>query len=333
MDRVDEGLPEPGGGARSRDAIPAPSDVIGLSRSTQPVGIGRVKLFDLGQLDVDWEESTGILWAFMTPEDRPNYSMAMLRDSMRCLDGVRERFGYVGSPLRYMVVGSRFPGIFNLGGDLENFATWAEAGDRRALLDYGYLCVELIHRVWTSNHMPMINIALVQGDAFGGGMESMLCFDIIVAERQARFCLPEIKFGLYPGMGAYSLLTRKVGQVQAEKMIRGGRTYTAEEFYDMGLVTVLADKGQGEAALRDYVASIGPRHVGHLGVFEVGRRISPLTMDELRDIVELWADTALALPSSSIRMMRKIARAQSQITTSAGQPRLLVEEQAASLRS
>jgi len=41
-------------------------------------------------------------------------------------------------------------------------------------------------------------------------------------------------------------------------------------------------------------------------------------LDELRDIVELWADTALALPSSSLRMMRRIARAQSQITTNAG---------------
>lgn len=332
MDRVDEGLPERSGLAHDGDATHAALHRIGLNPTAEPADIGRVKLFDLGQLDVDWEESAGILWAFMTPEDRPNYGMAMLRDSLRCLDGVRERFGYADSPLRYMVVGSRFPGVFNLGGDLENFAKWAEAGERKALLDYGYLCVELIHRVWTSNHMPMINIALVQGDAFGGGLESMLCFDIVVAERQARFCLPEIKFGLFPGMGAYSLLARKVGRVQAEKMIRGGRTYTAEEFHDMGLVTVLADDGQGEAAVRDYLASIGPRHTGHLGVFEAGRRVSPLTLEELRDIVELWADTAIALPASSLRMMRKIARAQSRITTSAGLAPFLAEEQAESPR-
>lgn len=300
-----------------------PNDIPGIELDIDSLGIGpdiddaRLR-FDLAEIDIDWEPEIGTLWAFMTPSDRPNYNLGMLRDSLRCMDATRARFGTAPSALRYMVVGSRFPNIFNLGGDLENFARWAEERNERALLDYGYLCVDLVHRVWTSNDMPMINIALVQGDAYGGGLESMLCFDVVIAERHARFCLPEIKFGLFPGMGAFSLLSRKVGHQQAERMIRGGLTYSAEELQAMGLIALVVDQGEGEAATRDYIKGLDSRHRGHLGIFQAARRVSPLSIAELREIVEIWVDNAMALSETDLRMMKRIAQSQSRITRSAG---------------
>ncbi len=64
----------------------------------------------------------------------------------------------------------------------------------------------------------------MQGAALGGGFEALLSFDYIVAEQDATFGLPEILFGLFPGMGAHALLSRKLGSAQADRLIVSNRT-------------------------------------------------------------------------------------------------------------
>ena len=275
--------------------------------------LGRSGLFDLGQIDVSYEEELACLWAFITPDDRPNYNLGLLRDTMRGQDETKRLFSARPETLKFMVLGSRFPGVFNLGGDLNMFADCIERQDRATLRHYGHLCVEIVEKVWHSNNMPIISIGLAQGDALGGGFEALLCFDVIVAERQSRFGLPEILFGLFLGMGAYSILSRRIGSAQTEKMLLSGRVYSAEEMYEMGLVTVLAEQGQGEEAVRRYIAQTTPRHTGHYGIFNAGRRVNPLTIEELRDIVDNWVDAALRLSPADLRMMRRLARAQSRL--------------------
>jgi DSF synthase len=99
----------------------------------------------------------------------------------------------------------------------------------------------------------------------------------------------------------------------AEKMILSGKVYTAEEMHEMGIVTVLADPGQGEEIARDYILSNRDRHAGQLGVFRAGRRVMPLDLAELRDIVDGWVDTAMKLTERDIKMMRRLAAAQTRL--------------------
>src|SRR3546814_20319266 len=99
--------------------------------------------------------------------------------------------------------------------------------------------------------LPMLTIGLVQGAALGGGFEALLSFDYIVAERGATFGLPEILFGLFPGMGAHAILSRKLGSAMADRLIVPNRTYTAEEMYEPGLVHPLAENGEGVEACQD----------------------------------------------------------------------------------
>ena len=273
-------------------------------------------LFDLGQINVHFEPESACLWAFITPDDRPNYNLGLLRDTMRWQDETKRHFAAEPDTLKFMVLGSRFPGIFNLGGDLNMFADCIERQDRHTLRHYGHLCVEIVEKVWYSSHMPVISIGLAQGDALGGGFEALLCFDVIVAERQARFGLPEILFGLFPGMGAYSILSRRIGHAQTEKMLLSGRIFSAEEMYEMGLVTILAEKGEGELAVRDYIAATAPRHAGFSGIYQAGRRVNPITNEELRGIVDGWVESALRLSPADLRMMRRLARAQLRLTRS-----------------
>lgn len=268
------------------------------------------KLYDLGQVEVVWEPAIRTQWAYLTPKDKPNCNEEILRDVQSWLKESKTYYERAGEEIRYMVMGSRFPGVFNLGGDLAMFADAIERGDRDLLQNYGSLCVDIVHTLWCSNSMPVIMIGLVQGDAMGGGFEAMLALDVVVAERQAKFGLPEIMFGFYPGMGAYSLLYRRLGFQSAEQMMLSGRIFSAQELFDLGLVHVLVEEGQGEQAVREYIKKNNSRHAGHLGIYHAGRAAAPLEIKELTAIVQNWVETAFQLSPKDLRMMRRLAAAQ-----------------------
>jgi DSF synthase len=274
---------------------------------------GGTRLFDLGQLDVRWEASLGTLWTFMTPLDRPNFNRPMLRDFQRWQSEIRREFLDPAEGLKYLVLGSRFPGVFNLGGDLDLFASFIAAGDREGLVRYGRDCVSILHANMRRLELPIVTIALVQGDALGGGFEAVLSFNVIVAERGAKFGLPEIAFGLFPGMGAHSLLSRKIGLAKAEEMMLSNRLYSAEEMHEMGIVHVLADPGCGEEAARSWIARNGRRQAGQRGIYQASMLADPITLDELNAIVEVWADSALSLSASDLKLMRRLVDAQTRL--------------------
>jgi len=275
--------------------------------------IERSTLFDLGQIDVRWDPELSTLWAFMTPLERPNSNLSLIRDTMSWQRESRRLFEDKGGMLKFMVLGSRFPGVFNLGGDLEMFAECIQRRDRDTLLRYGIACCEIVDRIWHCNDMNIINIGLAQGDALGGGLEALMCFDVIIAERQARFGLPEVLFGLFPGMGAYSILSRRVGPVLAREMIAEGRIYSADEMCEMGIVAKVVETGEGEAATAQWIRDHRAHHAGYVGINRAGRRVNPLTLAELTDIVETWTDTALSLSDRDLRMMRRLASAQTKL--------------------
>jgi DSF synthase len=129
--------------------------------------------------------------------------------------------------------------VFNLGGDLALFRTAIERRERSTLAHYGRACVDVLYRWWKNANTPLTTIALVQGEALGGGFECALGSSVIVAEEDARMGFPEVLFNLFPGMGAYSFLSRKVGRRTTEELITSGAIYTARQLYDMGVVDVI----------------------------------------------------------------------------------------------
>jgi enoyl-CoA hydratase len=89
--------------------------------------------------------------------------------------------------------------------------------------------------------LPIPSIALINGYAFGGGLELALACTFRLAARTARLGLPEIKLGLIPGYGGTQRLPRLIGEARALEMILTGRALTAEEALQIGLVNRLAD--------------------------------------------------------------------------------------------
>ena len=213
-------------------------------------------------------------------------------------------------PFDYLVLGSRTAGTFSLGGDLDLFQKKIEARDATALRNYGYSCSQVGYNNYSGYGHRVVTIALVQGDALGGGFESALSCDLIVAERQAKFGFPEVLFNLFPGMGAYSFLARRIGAAKTEEMIHSGNIYSAEDLHKLGVVDVLVDQDDGVAAVKRYIAKNRLRHSAHSAMYEVRRRVNPVTLQELHDVVDIWVDTALRLSEQDIRKMSRIASAQ-----------------------
>jgi DSF synthase len=268
------------------------------------------RLFELEQLDVSWDAPTRALWTFMRPRGRPSYNLDFLEDFHDWQRGIVATFADHEDKLRYLVLGSRTPGVFNLGGDLALFLDKIRNRDRMSLVAYGESCVRILHRNMNGLGLPIVTIGLAQGDALGGGFESLLSFNVIIAERGAKFGFPECHFGLFPGMGAYSLLARRIGAAIAEQMILSGRIYSAEEMKDAGLVHILAEPGEGIAEARNYIQRNMRRQNGSRAVFQVGRVVNPVTLEELDRIVQIWADACLQLGERDLKVMHRLVYAQ-----------------------
>ncbi len=289
-----------------------PRDISRDTRSSTAVESGGI--VPLAQIHQEIDEASAALWCFIRADASPHFSSALLHDvatmqaALPRLQAARREAGQ--APLRYYVSGSRIPGVFNLGGDLALFMNAIRADDRQGLRAYARLCIEVAYNIHVAFHLPLITISMVQGEALGGGFEAALSADVIVAERSARFGLPEVLFNLFPGMGAMSFLSRRMDAARAEKMILSGRVYTAAEMEAMGIVDVVAEDGFGEEAVRDYIAHDQRRHNAHYAMCQARRRVNPVTFEELSDITDLWVDAALRLTESDLRRMARLVAAQ-----------------------
>lgn len=266
------------------------------------------------ELTLEFDGDHRALWVRQQHRSSSSITPQLLREITRAQQTLKRLFADEGSrastALKYIVWASDKPGVFSLGGDLTLFAQLVRDGDRDGLMRYAKECIDVIHPTMLGYDLPVINIALVQGDALGGGFESVMPYDVVIAERGAKFGLPEIIFGLFPGMGAYSFLSRRLGMVEAERMIRSARIYSAEELLDIGLVDVLADDGFGVERVIDYVSENIRRHNVDRALYRTRRRVNAVPYEELLDIAEIWVETALELDDADIRKMLRLAEAQ-----------------------
>ncbi|GAA5232156.1 enoyl-CoA hydratase [Verticiella sediminum] len=97
------------------------------------------------------------------------------------------------------------------------------------------------------------SVAVIQGYAFGGGLELALACTFRVATPAARMGLPEIKLGLIPGYGGTQRLPRLIGEGRALELILSGRTLKADEAERIGLVNRVVQEGTPAGIGRDFL--------------------------------------------------------------------------------
>ena len=268
------------------------------------------------QYEVEFDPETGTLWGYFNPAGTPRFSLALLADIRAHDSALQTNNGHVlqdGAMHRVecYVAASRTPGVYNLGGDLSLFLLLIRTRDRHALSHYARLCIDNIYPRIRNYFCPTLTtISLVQGDALGGGFETALSSDVLIAEESAVMGLPEVLFNLFPGMGAYSLLARRIGMKGAEDLILSGRMLSAAKLHEMGIVDVLAPDGEGERATREWIARTQRRRNGHQAVFQARKCVYPIERAELDRVVEVWVDAALRLEDKDLKMMSRIVRSQ-----------------------
>lgn len=265
----------------------------------------------LKEMEATYDPMAGLVLCSFKFGGRPSFTRQLLEDIGTIQEIIAAQHAADdGDEVRYVAWASKTPGIWNLGGDLELFAQLIRAQDRTSLLRYAFTVVAEGYRNHIALDLPIITVSLVQGDALGGGFEAALSSNVIIAERSARFGLPEILFNLFPGMGAYTYLARRTSPGIAERMILSGRIYSATELYDMGVVDVLCEDGGGNEALYAFMSRNEQRHRVQRAVYAARRRINPVTRRELEDIATSWVDTALGLSDRDLRVMSRLTAAQ-----------------------
>ena len=268
------------------------------------------------QFQPEFECETGTIWGFMAPTGTPCFNLGILNDirehdAALAANGGRVLVDGEWQEARYYVGASRIPGAYNLGGDLALFMLLIKARDRDALARYAAMCIDNVYaRIHNYGCPTLTTISMVQGDALGGGFECALTSDVVIAEEQAQMGLPEIMFNLFPGMGAYSLLSRRIGTRAAEQLILGGRLTSASKLQELGVVDVVAKTGQGESAVQQWIAANLRRRNGTQALFRARQIVNPITRAELDAVAEVWVDAAMRLEERDLKMMGWLIRAQ-----------------------
>ncbi len=270
------------------------------------------------QFRIRFDSDHGVLWSVAKQDAVPCVTPEFLKELGEHQRAIADSQGklLVGEELhdiRFSVLASNTPGVFSLGGHLSLFRELIRSHDRDSLLRYAVACIDVIFPRTRHYDLPLVTISLLQGDALGGGLEGALASDVIIAERSCQLGFPEILFNLFPGMGAYSLIARKVNPKFAEKMILSGKMYSAQELYEVGLVDVLAEDGKGVEAVNDYIKKQERRSNGFLAVQKASHRFNPITYQELIDITTVWVDAALKLTEKDLKVMDRFVRSQEKL--------------------
>lgn len=274
-----------------------------------------VSIENFDQISLEIEPEKGIVWMYLKPHPRPCFNSELIAEVehlQTMLEFYKGQLPYKGElvTINYHVMDSLTPGIFNFGGDLAKFFEYINSSDEEGMYRYAKSCIDGIYPIMTNFNLPITTMSLIRGDALGGGCEVALSSSIVVAERSAQMGFPEILFNLFPGMGGYQLLKRRLNPSQAEEMLLNGRVYSAEEMYDMGVIDVLAEDGEGKDALYAKIDECQKHRKGRLAMQKVMARTEPVDYDELLDVCKIWVEAAMGLSEKDLKMMQRLVRAQ-----------------------
>ncbi|MSO70058.1 MAG: hypothetical protein EXQ98_07275 [Alphaproteobacteria bacterium] len=134
-------------------------------------------------LSFELDRETEILWCNQRHRERPSFTPRLLRDVQAFQQRVKARHAGIDAPaFRYLVWASARPEVFNLGGDLDLIYQLVTRQDRAGLLRYVRACIDICHQNANKLDLPIVTVALCQGETLGGGFEAALSSDVIIAE-------------------------------------------------------------------------------------------------------------------------------------------------------
>jgi DSF synthase len=260
-----------------------------------------------------YDATEAVLWSRWQPSGVPSFSLELLHDLEHASQMIEGHFSGASSEdrLDYIVVRSGVPGVFSVGGDLGYFQRMIATQNRARLTEYARAAIEVQYRNFTAHNLSGVTtIALLEGDALGGGLECALSCNVVIAEKHVKAGFPEVLFNMFPGMGGISFLTRRCGRAVADEMVRTGRQYTALELLDLGVVDQVVETGEGADAVQRLMRRREHQKSAHAAMNAVDRLIRPVTLQELHDVVKIWVDCALKISPRGLEWMQRLYQRQ-----------------------
>src|ERR1700676_3680225 len=167
-----------------------------------------------------------------------------------------------------------------------------------------------IHRVLnTIDASPLTTIAAVHGVTFGGGFELALACDLIIADKMARFCFPELRLGLIPGFGGIPRLKRDLGNAVVRDLLLTGRSFNATKAQQIGLVSQVVAEGEALRAARANAQQIGK--FDRQTVMSAKHFIKPIPLEELQKEIDIFCEL-FALPAVQAGLKKFVESADAQ---------------------
>ncbi len=234
---------------------------------------------------LSWELANGVIELALHREPCNEIGCAMLEELERFAAALEA----AAQQASVLIVHSRLKSGFSAGADLrelyqrsQNLAPRERAAGVRDFL-------ERIHRVLNAmDASPLTTIAAVHGVCFGGGFELALACDLIIADKMARFCFPELRLGLIPGFGGIPRLKRDLGNAVVRDLLLTGRSINATKALSVGLASQVAAEGEALHLARSTATQL--RKFDRGTATAAKRFIKPIPQEELRREIEIFCE-------------------------------------------
>ncbi|CAH1691221.1 conserved hypothetical protein [Hyphomicrobiales bacterium] len=274
------------------------------------VGMIRQHAGHLPQVELDFVSDLSLLWVTIVPEPKPIFTFELLNSLGKVQQAIMDLWGtrYLDCPVRFLAFRGRGP-IFTLGGDLDFYLDCLAKNDRPAMLEYARVSGEDAARNASCLGGLTITLSTIHAKAIGGGIDAPRSCNLMIAEEQASFSYPEVKFNHFP-ITAIAVLGRKMGNSAALKLLHSGDELTARAFFEAGGLDEVVPNGTGVDWIEKYARDTLPIHAARLALFSAFHRRTGNMKEELQHLGEAWVDNMMRLSPTAIAKLQRIAQTQ-----------------------
>src|SRR6476660_572528 len=231
---------------------------------------------------ISWELTNGVIEVALHREPCNEIGSQSLEE----LEHLASSLPALEQQAHALIFYSRLGCGFSAGGDLRELYRGMQAMERKAALAGLREFQQRIHHVMnTLDASPLITIAAVHGIVFGGGLELALACDIIIADKTARFCFPELRLGIIPGFGGIPRLKRDLGNAVVRDLVLTGRSFNVTKAQQIGLVSQVVAEGQSLRVARATAGQLAKfdRHTAATAK----KFVKPVPYDDLQQEIEI----------------------------------------------
>ena len=191
-----------------------------------------------------------------------------------------------------LIIYSQLNSGFSAGADLRELYFSTQGMEKSAAVAHIRQSLERVHHVMnTLDACPLTTIAAVHGVTFGGGLELALTCDMVIADKSARFCFPELRLGLIPGFGGIPRLRRDLGNAVVRDLLLTGRSFNVTKAQQVGLVSQVVAEGQALRVARATASQL--TKFDRRTSAAAKKFIKPIPYDELRKEIDIFCELFL----------------------------------------